>query len=339
MPRLACILPVLGSPADMEPTLVSLLEHRPADCEILLVFNQPYSDPYNLAGEVRMLTAPPRADLIDCVNLALQLVESPYIHLLSVGVTVTPGWTEPALACFQDPHVALVAPAIMNADRPDELLAAGWRYAPANGATVETGGDLGSERETLSLSERRSSMVVGPLWQAAFYRTMALELLGARIPRESGTAWWDVDLALMLRHAGYRAESALSSRVLVAPAAIERTVPTGYFSGRCAEQLYRRNTAQADWVERYCLHPARCVAEALRSFWRPSAWLELAGRAAVLGQTGKVRRHREHLEDVRLACEALLRINRAAHIRLDTPSSVSAPKSAASTQTAPHRAA
>ena len=55
VPRLAIVISAIGSIESLEGTLVSVLENRPADCEILVVLNRPYSDPYDLQGEVRFV--------------------------------------------------------------------------------------------------------------------------------------------------------------------------------------------------------------------------------------------------------------------------------------------
>ena len=51
MSRLSIVIPVLGSLDGLEDTLVSVLENRPADCQIVVVLNQPYDDPYDLKDE------------------------------------------------------------------------------------------------------------------------------------------------------------------------------------------------------------------------------------------------------------------------------------------------
>ena len=57
MTRLSIIIPVLGHSTRLDDTLVSVLENRPANCEIIVVHTEPYDDPYDLAGEVRFLEA------------------------------------------------------------------------------------------------------------------------------------------------------------------------------------------------------------------------------------------------------------------------------------------
>ena len=58
MPRLAIIISAVGSIEALENTLVSVLENRPADCDVVVVHSKPYSDPYELKNEVRFVSAP-----------------------------------------------------------------------------------------------------------------------------------------------------------------------------------------------------------------------------------------------------------------------------------------
>ena len=69
---LACIIPVIGDTEGLETTLLSVLERRTDDCEVLVVLNSPYSDPYRLQGEIQFLQAPQGTGLVGCINSALQ---------------------------------------------------------------------------------------------------------------------------------------------------------------------------------------------------------------------------------------------------------------------------
>ena len=62
MPRLSCVIPAVGTTQDLETTLVSVLEKRPDDCEIIVVLNESYADPYGLKDEVRFV------EMIGAVN-------------------------------------------------------------------------------------------------------------------------------------------------------------------------------------------------------------------------------------------------------------------------------
>ena len=71
MPRLTILIPCVGGAAAFDATLVSVLQHRPADCEVLLVHTEPYDDPYDLAGEVQFLRTDRSCKLVDLLNEGL----------------------------------------------------------------------------------------------------------------------------------------------------------------------------------------------------------------------------------------------------------------------------
>ncbi|MBQ4144115.1 MAG: hypothetical protein IJD43_11655 [Thermoguttaceae bacterium] len=59
MKRLAIIISYHTLPEKLEESLLSLLEHRPDPCEILVVLSKPYENPYELnQEEVRFITLP-----------------------------------------------------------------------------------------------------------------------------------------------------------------------------------------------------------------------------------------------------------------------------------------
>ena len=58
MPRLSIVIPVLGNLDRLEDTLVSVLANRPADCQVVVVLDQPYADPYDLKDEVQFIELP-----------------------------------------------------------------------------------------------------------------------------------------------------------------------------------------------------------------------------------------------------------------------------------------
>jgi len=308
--------------AEMEPTLISLLENRPADCEILLVLTVPYDDPYELGGEVRFVQAPARSDTLAAVNHALSLVESPFIHLLSVGMAVTPQWAERALAHFADPHIAAVAPVICDVADQTRILSGGWEYDRSGGpwqlGAAELIGHDHAEAQVLSFQKKSPARsIIGPLYQAAFYRTMALELLGGRLPTACGTTWSDVDLGLMLHYIGYDAVVETSSVVLGTEHSIDRTPTLGYTSGRHSEELFFRNSAHASWYDVFVRHPLQVVGELAGSVTQPRKLLQTIGRASKWVNSSQWKKHRASLEDSRRAAASLLAQVRDIQSRID----------------------
>ena len=82
MPRLSIVIPVWGNLHLLEDTLVSVLENRPAHCEIIVVLDGPYDDPYQLTDELSYVLAPSGASLAESANLGIAASEAPVVHLL-----------------------------------------------------------------------------------------------------------------------------------------------------------------------------------------------------------------------------------------------------------------
>src|SRR5437867_772038 len=99
---------MLGNAELMEAGLVSVLENRPSACEVLLVLNGPYGDPYQLHDEVRFIAGPNGATWTESCNLGLEHASGEIVHLLRPGVQVTPDWTNASLRHFHQADVAAV---------------------------------------------------------------------------------------------------------------------------------------------------------------------------------------------------------------------------------------
>jgi GT2 family glycosyltransferase len=270
VPSLACIIPVVGNIDGLEPTLVSVLERRPEQCEVVVVANVPYHDPYDLQGEIQILQADAGAGLVDCINLGIAATQAPIVHTLATGIEATDQWIEAALAHFEDPRVAAVTPVICERADSNRILGAG---------TVA--GRRGQKIVSETISEDRDS-VDGPFLQAAFYRRSALAAFGGGLSTAVGDELADVDLTLSLRRAGWRIVLEPNSRV--AASTIDRLAAGGFYSGLYAERLYRRHrlgVAQTGTL-------ARMGSGAIS---RSPA--QIAGRLAAMCQVGDFKKHRE----------------------------------------------
>ena len=171
MPRLTVVIPALGSTAALENSLVSALEHRPASCDLVVVHTRPYSDPYELAGEVRFIDAPPGADASECIRCGIAAANSEIVFVLLAGCEVVAGWSDRALKHFANPRVAAVAPRIVStADRERTL---------ANGARLWPGGKWMLHSGPAPTAGDPQPGIWGPPLAAGFYRAKALEDVGA----------------------------------------------------------------------------------------------------------------------------------------------------------------
>jgi hypothetical protein len=85
VPRLSIVIPCLGGAAEFDGTLVSVLQNRPADCEVLVVHTAAYDDPYQLGEEVQFLRASSRS-LVELINSACQHATGEIVHLVGCGL-------------------------------------------------------------------------------------------------------------------------------------------------------------------------------------------------------------------------------------------------------------
>jgi hypothetical protein len=334
VPRLACIIPALGNTESLETTLVSVLERRPDDCEVVVVLNAPYEDPYHLQGEVQFLQAAPKNDLIACLNLGIAATKAPVVHLLASGWQVDDGWTDHALAHFDDPRVAVVTPLVYNAHDHNQLLAAGVGHRRGGRKAI---------CQTIPQADDKSSLhSVGPLLQAAFYRKAALDAIGG-LPTGLGDDLADVDLALSLRHACW--QTALEPKCRLFAPAIETPQIDGFRAGMHAERLFWRHVPEVGGLVGLLSHPVTALREIADVSPRRKIPAHILGRLAALIQPRHYRQYRLRVAGAQVEAAAAKslwqeRQNRnAAEAKSAQPIRVDAPhKAAIPTETRPAQA-
>ncbi len=291
MSRVAIIIPAIGSIEALERTLVSVLENRPADSEIVVALSHPYEDPYELKGEVQFVQAKRWSRPIDCVNQALDATRAPFVHVLASGCTVSEGWTEAALSRFGDRKVAAVAPLLIDADRQDTILSAGLQYH-RNGRRSWAG-----RGESLDSLSGGTPTIIGPCGAAAFYRAAALEMIG-RFCSSLSLAQADADVALSLGQAGLKCVLETRSRIFADPRDFE--LPQAAFVGGLREErLFWRNVSQTSMRGAVAAHIGMVAMESLGGILRPASYLRLCGRALACCQIGHYARRRALLEALR----------------------------------------
>lgn len=281
MSRLSIIVPLDGDVPRMEATLVSVLEHRPAGSEVLVVLNGPYADPYQLSDEVRFLNAPANADWATCMNLGAREAASAILAPFKCGAEATAGWTDAALDHFQDPRVAAVAPMIVEPTGQQQIHAAGTDYT-AGGRRIVRG--RGRDMAAAGGISRRA---ISPTMCAGFYRREAFVRLGGFCPLVGEAS--DVDLGLRIEAAGLGVvfESASVIRAAVNPG----RRAAGFRAGLCDERLFLRNLHRAGLLKSLAAHPftllrglmsnlAQPGDGLLRLFGRVAAWCEWPQHAA-----------------------------------------------------------
>ncbi|MBW3598988.1 MAG: hypothetical protein KY475_17165 [Planctomycetes bacterium] len=265
MASLSIILPWRAPDHACEDTLVSLLQNRPRDCEILVVHAGEYSDPYDLAGEVRFVAAPGDCGLIEQINWGFRASRGEVVHLVQRGLEATDGWSEPALAHFDDRSVAAVAPLVMDS-LGEQIVTAGVNLA------------LSGARKALRKSGGRTA---GPDLLAGFWRRSAWEGAGGFDPA-FGEHLADIDMALTLTELGYSAAKETASRL---SRSADHSQPiSSWRRGRLSERLYWKHLPRRRRLASVALHGIAVAAETVASIPRPRQWPMLAGRLGALLQ-------------------------------------------------------
>jgi len=305
VPRLSIVIPLLGDSGALERTLVSVLENRPPACEVIVVLNGEYADPYQLKDELLFVEAPRGAGLAQSARLGIQASAAPIVHVLASGVEVVERWTDAVMPHFADPAVAAVAPTVMDAQRRDRIVATAVRYRAGGGRALET-----DYRRTSS-----KKAVVGPVGIAAFYRKAVLELVEQALPATLGEDVADVELALTLKHIGLRCVFEPQSQVYARLEQSQRS--RGFRAALSAERLFWRSAPAVGWTAALASHPFVVLGELARSVPRPAAITQLTARLLGCCTIGSHARHHRRLNELKAHVEASLQEKAKPQLRID----------------------
>jgi hypothetical protein len=288
VPRLAIVISAVGSVESLEGTLVSVLENRPADCEIIVVLSRPYADPYDLAHEVKFLAPQRGVAAIAAINRAVATTRASFVHLVTGGCRASEGWADAALARFGDREVGSVAPLVWDARANGRILAAGVGYRP-RGRRYLVG------RGLPKLTGDIEQAILGPCSFAAFYRKAALEVVGGLAPR-LGLRQIDADVALLLRQAGYRTAIEPRSNLQAGPEVDFEAC--GFRQALADERLFRRNLVGPGKLRAVAAHAGMVALELAGSFPRPRFVAQAFGRLAASCEIVSYARHRRAVEEL-----------------------------------------
>ncbi|MCY2993903.1 MAG: glycosyltransferase family 2 protein [Planctomycetota bacterium] len=272
MYRLSLVIPFVSEPEPFEDTLVSVLQNRPANCEVIVVHRGPYDDPYELRDEVCFVEVPTETSTMQSINAGLTAARGEVVHLLQPGVLAIEGWTKPALARFDDPTLGAVAPVVLGRSNPDRVVSAGMRFT-AGGARRVNG--VGTRSATSKRLARRA--MAGPTLTAAFYRKTALMALGG-LPEVVGERLADADLAISLRALGWGC--VLEPACQLVGDAKQQPAPLSFAAGRCDERLFLRYAATHGMFPVVVFHLFAILGGWLCRAYRWGAYSHLLGRLA-----------------------------------------------------------
>jgi hypothetical protein len=268
---LSIVISVLGDPQQLDDTLLSVLESRPADCEILVVHNRPYHDPYHLGDEVQFIQAERGATMVECLNQGLASSRAPVVHILTCGVQVCAGWADAALQHFANPEIAAVGAVVLQRDDRRKTISAGLGYCAGG-----TAWRLEQFNEAGDIDDCQPDFC-GPDTLAAFYRRSVVQSLGG-LSSWAGDSLAGIDLALALRQAGFRC--VLEPRCVAHVDAAATYVEPAFRRGRNIEKLFWRWASSQGWLSSLAAHVALLAGQCVSSLWRPSMLAQLAGRAS-----------------------------------------------------------
>jgi GT2 family glycosyltransferase len=194
------------------PTLVPMLESlwrttigigQPVEVTLVV---QPDDDGIVATADVSHLT-----DWIDVIelqenigfgsanNLGVGRSKAPLIALLNPDLELVEGWLEPLVNVLAaDDAIAIAAPPLLTSD--GELEEAG-ATVDAKGVTVGVGGPRSSVSYDEAMMDRDITYASAACW---LIRRSAFEAVGGFDPLFAPAYYEDVDLALRLKHAGFR---------------------------------------------------------------------------------------------------------------------------------------
>jgi hypothetical protein len=285
-PALSIVIPTVADTAALEETLVSVLENRPPDCEIIVPLSCGYDDPWNISDEVTFVQAPRGSRLVACTNLGIASSRGSVVHVLAAGWKATPGWTDRPLEWFATDDIAAVVPAVVAADDSARAVPTGVRLS------------RGGRRIAATPPPATDAMLAkgtAPLLEAGFWRADVLQVAGPGFTATCGDAYADADMAAAADCLPLPVVYEASSRVVSGPM---RRGPRAFTAGLHAERLFWRSLGRGSRTVAVVAHLVEIVRDAIVRF--PLGTLPmLAGRGVALVEFGSSIRRQRQLQQLR----------------------------------------
>lgn len=268
MVRLSIVIPTVRGVDPLEAGLVSVLQHRPADSEVVVVLTESYADPYQLREEVTFVHAPRGASRAECLNYGLAASTGEIVHHLDAGLEVDEDWASRGIERFVDPDVAAVVPVVVEQTTEATTATAGIVYHSGGGVrAVELESDF-------SLP---ATQPLGPQLRAGFVRREVLADCGGWADDLGEHA--DADLALRIAQPGLRIAVEPRSRIYCRR---EESGESAFRQGLHAERLFWRHFGKTGKLKSFALHPGSVLGDCLRAGSPLAVAANLAGRACGL---------------------------------------------------------
>ena len=284
VPKLSIVIPYSykNSPQELEETLVSVLENRPARCQVFVANGGNYQNPYHLSrDEVNFIDLGRERSLVSCINEAMDRVNTPVVNVLTCGTVVEEHWADQPLRVFDDPTVALAMTPVFDRLKSNRLVSSGVLYH-----------HHGVIRNQKLHAEPAIGTSLGPHLASAFFRSDLLRRIGGLNPSFCQQISY-LDYSLILRHLKLDTRFVPMSRVHYASKM--PIFPTIYERSRQTEQLFLHWSHLNSWYYNMCSNFIAVSAEFWGNFPHPRMYAFLCGRIAGLSHYGA---HKIKLEDI-----------------------------------------
>lgn len=285
-PALSIVIPTVSDPAALEETLVSVLENRPPDCEIVVPLGCDYDDPWNIRDEVTFVQAPRGSRLVACTNLGIASSRGRVVHLLAAGWKATPGWTDRPLERLASEEIAAVVPAVVAAADSARVVPSCVRLSRG-----------GRRVAAVPLAAADGILATGtaPILEAGFWRADVLQMAGPGFATACGEAYADADMAAAVDclplPVGYEADSVVVSGPT-------RREPRAFTAGLHAERLFWRSLGRGSRITAGVAHVAEILRDAAVRFPFGTVPM-LVGRSVALVEFGGSIRRRRQVRELR----------------------------------------
>ena len=258
-PRLSIIIPAPGDEATLEETLVSVLENRPENSEIVVVLGFGYHDPWSVGEEVRFIQAPIGSNRVACINLGLAASTGRIIHILATGWRATPFWTDEAVEHFNNEQVAAVVSLEVASDDTDRIVATGIEVGRGGRRVMLR--PRGDTSRVQGFHKKDYPSPSGPTLEAGFWSRQMIDRLLFGFCPACGDEYADADMAISLHATGGRVVFEPTSKIIAAP---ERHHPQPAFkAGLYGERLFWRSFAAEPIPQSLVLHIVEILRHAI----------------------------------------------------------------------------
>ncbi len=180
-----------------DDTLAAALRYRCDSCQIIVVHDGDYDDPYDLGHEVDFVTNSGNANnLIEQFNSGVRAARGTFVGILRPGVQLDEGWEDAIATAFEDASTGSVAPAVVSGNTKSKLITAG--VSTSRNFTRQ----LVAAGKTFSGRNGKRIQPLGASSWAGFYRRNLLNALGD-IDATLDSVYLDLELALSLKSLGF----------------------------------------------------------------------------------------------------------------------------------------